>query len=263
MNLPLAFLDAAVIEEVPVDLWRELLDTTGWPASLEGKRSSFSHADVLDALEKDNPTDDLLQALETIHTLGTEPGREAIVSAMNDRRVPPDALPANSGEREFALRLYLAQRRNASLADVFARAQTQVQEGADRRYNEFMGKESRDITNLGATKERLQVEILRHCREADLGEHVQVQAFEDDGAYVFNILRSDRTKKPLAVVRGRAARATIEYRPVHGDILRYEASVGRLRIAARATSIVEFYRGGWERFCSRMSSFSMARRCVA
>jgi len=30
---------------------------------------------------------------------------------------------------------------------------------------------------------------------------------------------------------------------VHGDILRYEASVGRLRIAARAASIVDFYRG--------------------
>src|SRR5206468_10568406 len=128
----------------------------------------FGHQDVLHALEQDNPTDNLLQALETLHTLGTEAGREAIVSAMNDRRVPLDALPADKGEREFALLFYLAQRRNASLADVFARAQTQVQEGSDhRRYNEFMGKEARDITNLDARKEDLRVEILRHCRESD------------------------------------------------------------------------------------------------
>ena len=33
----------------------------------------------------------------------------------------------------------------------------------------------------------------------------------------------------------------IPFRPVHGDILRYEVALGRLRIAARAPSIVEFY----------------------
>jgi hypothetical protein len=211
MQLPLAYLDGAVIEEVPIDVWRDVFEATGWPESLASKHSSFGHEDVLRALGQDNPSDNLLQALETLHTLGTETGREAILSAMNDRRVPLDTLPADRGEREFALRLYLAQRRNASLADVFARAQTHVQEGSDqRRYNEFMGKEARSVTNLDARKEKLHDEILRHCRESDLGEHVQVQAFEDDGAYVFNILRSHRTRKPLAVVRGHAARATIE-----------------------------------------------------
>lgn len=243
MQLPLAYLDATVVEEIPVNLWSEIFEATGWPESLVSKRDSFGHQDVLHAFAKDNPSDDLLQALETLHTLGTEGGREAIVSAMNDRRVAMDALPANMGEREFALRLYLAQRSDASLADVFARAQIQVQEGGDqRRYNEFMGRDARQITHLGVRKETLYGEILEYCRKSDLGDHVHVQAFEDDGTFVFNVLRSDRTRKPLAVVQGRAARATIEYRPVHGDILRYEASVGRLRIAARAASIVEFYR---------------------
>src|SRR6266571_5809093 len=121
MQLPLAYLDAAVIEEVPIDVWREVFEATGWPESLASKRSSFGHEDVLHAFSQDNPTDSLLQALETLHALGTEAGREAIVSAMNDRRVPVDALPADKGEREFALRLYLAQRSNASMADVFAR----------------------------------------------------------------------------------------------------------------------------------------------
>ncbi len=49
-------------------------------------------------------------------------------------------------------------------------------------------------------------------------------------------------KKPLAVVQGQASRTTIHYRPIHCDILRYEAHVGRLRIAIRATTMVEFYR---------------------
>jgi len=243
MQLPLAYLDASAIEEVPLHLWRDVFEAFGWPVSLAGKRSTFGHNDVRDALQQDELTDELLLAIETLHTLGTEAGREAIVSAMNDRRVPLDTLPVEIGEREFALRLFLAQRGNASLADVFARAQTHIQEGGDhRRYNEFLGREAKPVTKLKAKKDALGAEVLRHCRDSDLGEHVQVEAFEDDGTYVFHILRSHHTKKPLAVVPGHSARATIAFRPVHGDILRYEAAVGRLRIAVRAASMVEFYR---------------------
>ncbi|MGC4052854.1 MAG: hypothetical protein QM757_26300 [Paludibaculum sp.] len=243
MQLPLAFLDITAVEEVSIDLWRDVFEATDWPTTLSAKRTSFGHEDVLRALEQDNPSDDLLQALETLDTLGTEAGREALISAMNDRRVPLSALPTDTGEREFALRFYLGQRSNASLADVFVRAQTQVQETGDhRRYNEFIGKKAESVSKLTAKSERLRNEILRYCQEADLGDHVQVRAFEDDGAYVFNVIRTHRTKKPLAVTRGSAGRARIEYRPVHGDVLRYEAPVGRLRIAARAATMVEFYR---------------------
>jgi hypothetical protein len=243
MQLPLAHLDAAVIEEVSVHLWGQLFDVVGWPFSLIGKRESYDHGDVLEAFAHDDPTDELLQAIEALHSLGTETGHEAIVAAMNDRRVPLDELPPASGEREFALQLFLKQRNSASLAEVFARAQAQVEEGADhRRYNEFLGKETRIIANLKAKAEVLRHELLEYCREHDLGEHVDVRAFEDDGAYVFNVIRTHHTKKPLAVIPGRSARATIEFRPVHGDIVRYEAPVGRLRIAARVASMVEFYR---------------------
>lgn len=243
MQLPLVFLDTTAIEEVPVDLWRDFFDVVGWPPSLASANGSFGHQDILSALERDPPSDDMLQALEVLHTLGTEAGRDAIQTAMQDRHVSTNGLPANKGDKEFALSFYIAQRDNASLADVFVRAQIQVQETGDqRRYNEFLAKEARCIRNLNAKKEKLREAILRHCREADLGEHVQVEAFEDEGTYIFRILRSHRTQKPLAVVQGHSARATIEFRPVHGDVMRYDASVGLLRIAARSSSIVEFYR---------------------
>ena len=243
MALPLAYLDSAVIQEVAVDVWKDVFEATGWPASLATKQNSFGHDDVVHAFQQDALSDELLHALETLHELGTDAGRDAIVSAMNDRRIPLDKLPQNTGEREFSLRFYLAQRKDASLVDVFARAQIQIQEGSDqRRYNDFIGKDARSVTSLPAKAEKLREEVLQHCKKSDLGEHVHVQAFEDDEVFVFNVLRSHHTRKPLAVVPGQAARATIQYRPVHGEILRYEASVGRLRIAARAASIVDFYR---------------------
>ncbi len=231
------------IQEVTVELWKEVFEATGWPSSLATIKNSFGHEEIIQALQQEAPSDELLHALETLHEFGTEAGRDAIVAAMNDQSIPLDILPKGTGEREFSLRFYLAQRENARLVDIFARAQIQVQEGGDqRRYNDFVGKGPRNVTNLPDKIGRLREEVLLHCQKSDLGEHVHVQAFEDDGVFIFNILRSHHTRKPLAVVPGQAARATIQYRPVHGDILRYEVSVGRLRIAARAASIVDFYR---------------------
>src|ERR1043165_6696017 len=146
MPLPLAYLDAAAIEEISVEIWKDLFDVVGWPLSLASIRESFGHKDVLHSLKQDEPTDNLLEALEVLESLGTEAGREAILTAIRDRSVASDALPAGGGEREFALRFYIAQRANRSLADVFVRAQIQVQEqGNQRRYSEFVGKEAKYI----------------------------------------------------------------------------------------------------------------------
>jgi hypothetical protein len=243
MQLPLAYLDAAAIEEVPIEVWKDVFEAVGWPASLANVRHSFKHKDILRAFSEDIPTDNLLQALEALDNLGTEAGREAIVSAIRDRGVTGVALPADKGEREFALRFYVAQRANPALADAFIRAQIQIQEGGNqRRYNEFTGKEARLINGLDSKKEELREEILGFSRKSDLGDHVQVEAFEDDGIYVFNVLRSHRTQKPLAVVPGHLARATIQFRPVYCDVLKYDGQVGLLRLAVRASSMVEFYR---------------------
>ena len=50
MQLSLPLVDAATIEELPIDLWRELFNVTGWPKSIGGKRNAFTHDDVLSAL---------------------------------------------------------------------------------------------------------------------------------------------------------------------------------------------------------------------
>ncbi len=243
MQMSLTYLDQSAIEEVPVDLWREVFDTLSWPPSLTNKQDRFTHDDVAAAIRSDELSESLLYALESLHTLGTEAGREAIIGIMQERRVQLQALPEGASERELAMRLYLGQRTDASLADVFARAQVQVQESGDqRRYNEFLGIEPRPIQHAKKKGEQLCAAVLQHCKDADLGEHVKVDVLDDDGIYVFSILRTDRMKKPLGIIPGQVARRLIPHRPVHGDLLRYESNLGRLRIAARTTSMVECYR---------------------
>ncbi len=78
------YLDASAIEEVPLDLWRDVFATIGWPASLGDKQTHLTHDDVREAVRTDDLEADLLYALEILHTLGTEAGREAIVSIMSE-----------------------------------------------------------------------------------------------------------------------------------------------------------------------------------
>ena len=53
MAASMFFLDPTVIEEVSLESWRRLFDDVGWPASLDSKRDTFEHEDVLNSLRSD------------------------------------------------------------------------------------------------------------------------------------------------------------------------------------------------------------------
>ncbi|MGZ3617389.1 MAG: hypothetical protein ACXVAV_10325, partial [Ktedonobacteraceae bacterium] len=243
MEIPLAFADQAIIEEVSLPQWCELFDALSWPASLNGNRESLTYDSIVLAFQRDQLSDELLQAFEAIHDLGTPEGREIISELLADRQVVPGTLPQGVGERELALRLYLSQRNDGALAEVFSRAHVRVQEGNHRRFNDFTGKKRENIRNLEIKRTLLEQAILDHCQLKDLGNHVQLRVLNDDeGAYYFQIMRSHHMRTPLAVMEGAPSRVKIQYRPVHTDLIRYEPTLGRLRITARAASIVQCYR---------------------
>ncbi len=243
MQIPLANMDSTVLEEVPIALWTELFEAVGWPDSLATKRTTFTYDDLLDAIQRNRLNDEVLLALETLQNLGTPAGRETINAVMSDRHLPLDTLPHGIGDRELALRLFLKQRDDGALAEVFSRAQVQLHEGEHRRFNDFVGHKAQRVRDVKSKSKALEEVVREFCKQSDLGDHVQVRVFDDDdGTLRFQIMRTHHTRTPLAVLPGSGARATIKYRPVHADLVRYEASVGRLRITARAASMVEFYR---------------------
>lgn len=242
MQIKRANTDASIIEQVSLPLWRTLFDAVGWPGNLTAKGGELTYDAIHQALDGDL-SEELLLALETLQNLGTREGRESIATLMSDRHMPLDALPHDLGAPEYALHLFLKQLEGGPFADVFVKAQIQVQEGEQRAYYDFAARETRRVTDVALRRQELEREILEYCKARDLGEHVQIRASkDDDGTVRFQIMRSHFTKTPLAVIPGSPGRAPIKYRPVHSDLLRYEESLGRLRITVRAASMVEVYR---------------------
>lgn len=252
-----AFIDPVVVEEVSLPIWRELFDAVGWPASLSAKSDTLTYEEIHAAFERDTLGDELLLALETLHDLGTTAGREAIGVVLADLQIPADTLPLGLGERDLAARFFLKQRNNDALTEVCARAQIQVQEGNHRKFNDFVGASPERITKLAEKERALESAILEFSKANDLGDHVQVKAFQDeDGACCVRVMRSHHMMSPLAVSPTNSAlRGKLQFRPVHADLLRYDPSTALLRITARARSMVSFYQKLFGRVCFGDSSF--------
>lgn len=244
MQIALALADPVLVEEVSLPLWREAFDALGWPPSLAGKQERLTHEDVLLAFRSDAPSEELFQALETLHDLGTTEGRDAINEFLSDRQIPPGLLPDGLGEREFALRFFLAQRENGILAEVFSKAQVRIQDRNHTRFNDYIGNKAKRIHDPKAKHGALEQVIREYCRQADLGEYVQVRLFDDDdGECRFQIMHSHHVKTAMAITDDSVnSRVKIQYRPIHADFVKYEPSLRRLRITARANKLVEFYR---------------------
>lgn len=242
MQLPLAHLDASAIEEIPLDAWQELFEAVGFPESLVG--ASLSYEAILASFANDAPSTGLLHALEAIHSLGTELGRDALLEAWRDRHLDEAPLPVDCGEREFAVRLFALQKSDPAVEAAIVHARIKVLATVEQRsVHEFRGTVAGQVIRVGDAKAQLKERMLAHCKENDLGTHVQVDVFEDDGAWVFQVTHSDHTKTPLAIVDDGEARSMIKFRPVFCDVLRYEAKTGRLMVSARRASLVQAYVG--------------------
>lgn len=243
MQPSFAFISPVVVEEVTIPSWRELFGAYGWPASLAEGRNPLTHESILTALNSDPRTDDLALALEALEALGTPDGRDIITEQLKDRQVAAGVIPQGLGERELVARLLIAQRSNGALAEAITRAQVQLQDGYVRRFNDFIGKRALELQQPERKRSAFEKAIREYSEAQDLGDHVQVKLFNDlEGACRFQIMRSHHTRAPLAVLPGASSRAPLPFRPVHGDFVRYEPDLGRLRITARAASIVDFYR---------------------
>src|SRR5882672_3497234 len=105
--LPTSFHDVTSLMEIDVETWRALIAAAGESARLNG--AAPNHAALWQSLTATTPGADLLDALEAIHELGTDRGRDLLSNAADDQQVPlgpVDDVPA----RELAARVWTASR---------------------------------------------------------------------------------------------------------------------------------------------------------
>src|SRR5580658_1820023 len=144
--LPTSFHDVTSLMEVSPETWRSIVTAAGESARLTG--SVLTHEELWHSLMASPPGQDLLDALEVIHELGTDRGRDLLSNAADDQQVQlgaVDDVPA----RELAARVWLQSRSDNSVAQVLVRARfSALESGRDRTYREFAGERAQKASGL-------------------------------------------------------------------------------------------------------------------
>jgi hypothetical protein len=235
--LPASFHDSTAFMEVAPATWRAVLDAAGEPTRLIG--DTLTPDRLLASLTAEPPGSELSDALEAIHELGSDAGRDQLQQASDDAQFSLgsiDDVPA----RELAAQVWVQSRSpNAeTVATVLTRARMNSPALANlRQCREFAGK----YGTVGAVdKEKLEAAIKTWCPANQQSAEIIVSAFQRGDEWWYEVLRGDAVKR---VVEMRDSRPRVlDYRPASSDLLRYDPATGRLAIATRSPRRLQMYR---------------------
>lgn len=234
--LPTGFHDVTALMEVTITTWRSVLNAAGESARLNGEM--LTHARIWESLTTDAPGKELLDALEIIHELGTDAGRDLLQQAAADQQA---ALGATDDEpaRELAARVWVQSRSNTAFFEVLQRARaTSLEALHGRTYREFVGKSAWPAGSLD--REQLRVAVSMWCEENQKREAIAVYSYERDGVWCCEVLRGDPLKRVVEIRDGQPS--ILNFWPAASDLIRYDSETGRLGIATRSPRLLQMYR---------------------
>jgi hypothetical protein len=235
--LPASFHDSTAFMEVASATWRAVLDAAGEPTRLIGE--TLTPEQLLASLQAEPPGGELSDALEAIHDLGSDTGRNQLQQASDDAQFAlgsVDDVPA----RELAARVWVQSRGPDAevVATVLTRARMNSPALANlRQCREFAGKH---VTAGALDKEKLESAIKMWCSANHENADVIVSAFAREDEWWYEVLRGDAVKRVVEMRNSRPR--VLDYRPASSDLLRYEPTTGRLAIATRSPRRLQMYR---------------------
>lgn len=241
-SVPLDQLDVVTVEEVSDDVWKPILDEVGYPPGMMA--TTFTKDALLDHLGTDAVSPDLIEALRAISELGTADAVDTMKAVADSYQVELGAIVAHA-PRDAAARLWLAQRKNAGLREIYTRIQMQAEgRRSPRTYREFAGRRREPLRDWAELRPRLVAAITAWCAQQGYGDHVEVRGFVKTGDGQIQIVHGHRKQTPVVIKDDGRGRRTVELRPVHCDVVRYTWKGARLRVSPKsaAGAVVEAYR---------------------
>lgn len=232
-TVPFDLLDVTIIEEVSEQLWRRILAKIGYPTGLTA--TTFTIASFIDQLSNSGASEALVSVLRAIHDLGTDDGVDAIKAVALAHNTDLGTITTGAA-RDVAAQLWLAQHEKPELREMYGRIQMQAEHRrSPRSFREYRGKEARRLASWKPIHAKLEPAIAGWCKQKDFGDHVEIRGFVENGNAQIQIIHGYRLQKPV-VVRDRHGRRTMELRPAHCDVVRYECRGSWLRLSPRSGS---------------------------
>ena len=233
--LPTAFHDVTRLRELSIPTWHSILAAAGESGRIA---AATSHDALWQSLTANPPGDALIDALEVVNELGTDPGRELLLNAADDRQAQLGAVD-DEPAGELAARIWVQSRTSTPLAEVLMRARLGAYEASQvRPYREFVGE--RAVSGGSLDGEKIKEAVSQWCRENGKSEAIEVYVTQSAGEWRCEVLRGEAAKR-VVEIRNRQPEI-LNYRPGVADHLRYDPETGRLGIATRSPRLLRMYR---------------------
>lgn len=241
-TVPLDALDVINIEEVSEAAWESIFDEIGYPPGITA--STFTKEALLEHLAGGTASEELINALSVINELGTPEAVDAMKAVADSHQIDLDTIIAHV-PRDAAAYLWLAQRKDSTLREVYTRIQMQTEgRRSPRTYREFCGQRNAQLPDWSVIQPRLLSEVQAWCLQQSYGDHVDIRGFVKAGDGQIQIVHGYRKQAPVVVKDGGRGRGTIELRPAHCDVVRYDWKGSLLRVSPKSSAgaVVEAYR---------------------
>jgi hypothetical protein len=230
-------LDPTVWQELTPATWKLILTLTHETSRLVA--GSFDVGAFWQSVIANPPTQHLAEAMQSMHQLGTDEGRELIVQAAKDQNYElsvSDDVPA----RQLAVDLWIQSRQpgNERLARVLMLARVAASQAAgSRTYHEYLGRHPlTDSLDKGKLKET----VSAWSKQNKKHEAVEIYVFHRGDTHFCEVVRGDPMKRVVEIRDGLPS--ILDFRPAVSDHISYEPASGRLSIATRSGRLREIYK---------------------
>ena len=236
-KIPPKYRNTIVAQELSVKTWKKIFEASGCQDYV--KLDRLSHESIATFLCETGTVEDLLiDALETIHTLGEPIGRQLLAQAADGAGIDL-AINDDEPDRELAARVWISSRVKNEFLRVLARAQVAFWSVQNTNsFKEFAGRSSFKLTAVD--KERIEKKVSKWCVEHNKNSVVDIFFYNIDSIWCWNIVRGDPVKRVVEIKEG--SQKELSYRPAVLDHVRVEPETGRIGILSRSSTFIPVYR---------------------
>ena len=222
-----------------MDRWRRVFVAAGRSPE-EAERSLGGQTDVEAYLagQRGEPLAIMLEAVQVLHELGNDRGREAILQARRAcSHVQPPAADAQ-GPGEESIDLLIASKTIPREEDVLAIASVLASRQDAQKSFEFRGSSVIAITAQHVPRARLEERLAELFTAYEIQHGIRVTCTDWQGDVIIRVLHGERSQV-VHEMRNRSARRRV-YVPAAYDLIRYSPATGMLAIRSRVTLVPDY-----------------------
>lgn len=247
-SIPPDYLNPVFLGETPLELWADILKCAGVPV----EKALTTSEELQHHLERPSPPRPLLDAIETLYTLGAPRRRDQVIESLNANAIAHD-VDVSLTHREFIGRLWVRAQSLPRLRNVLAALSEILSGTMDDRTRLEYHSQAAISSNVTLSQKDLLAAIAAACRTRKLPEIVSVVVSPVPDGCVYAFVRKGFPVRQAEIQNNQ--KEYHDFIPAVDDWVKFEQRLGRLTVVTRSATLQDMYRQTFGELMGRSPEF--------